>query len=489
MSTNPNRSLLSLKRDARATSTLEERLQKVLANAGLGSRRSLEERIEAGEVRVNGNVATLGSSVRSGDRVELDGKAFMAVTTEPEESQVLIYHKPDGEVTTTDDPEGRPTVFESLPRLKSARWVSVGRLDINTTGLLLLTTDGELANAMMHPSAELEREYVCRIHGPVDEDMIQRLRTGVELDDGPARFDDVAVINLGDSHSWLRVTLREGRNREVRRMWESQGVQVSRLKRIRYGSVELPRELRRGHWRVLPPEAYRALRTAAGLSEAPQTLTLQPVIGVRRAAKAGNEFKPVGRARSSFDVHGSDEARELRAFDVVREDRPASRPGGKRRFGKKAGGGAGAGSPGGRRGRGAGGGAGGGGWQDGNAGTGRTWTPGGALTAPGGEGPQRNKRRRGGKPGRPGAGATPFGFPSDHAYAKRDASGGPSRGPRDPNAGPGRGPRGPNAGPGRGPNPGAGRGPRGNAGPGRPDGGNRPPRRGKPGGRGRPRPT
>jgi 23S rRNA pseudouridine2605 synthase len=277
-------------------------------------------------------------------------------------------------------------------------------------------------------------------------------------------------------------------------------VQVSRLKRIRYGSVELPRELRRGHWRVLPPETYRALRTAAGLTEAPQTLTLQPVIGVRRAAKAGNEFKPVGRARSSFDVHGSDEARELRAFDVVREDRPASRPGGKRRFGKKPGG-AGAAGAGARRGRGAG-----GSWQDGNAGGARTWTPGGALTAPGGEGPQRNKRRRGGKPGRPGAGATPFGFPSDHAYARRDASGGPARGPRDPNAGPGRGPRGPNAGPGRGPNPGGSRGgprgnaggpargnaggpARGNAGPGRPDGGNRPPRRGKPGGRGRPRPT
>ncbi|HET7843990.1 MAG TPA: pseudouridine synthase, partial [Xanthomonadales bacterium] len=167
------RNKLSLNREARQGPAIEERLHKVLANAGLGSRRLLEERIEAGEVKLNASPATIGSSVRIGDRVELDGKAFMVVASEPEDAEVLIYHKPEGVVTTNDDPEGRPTVFEQLPRLKGARWVSVGRLDINTTGLLLLTTDGELANALMHPSSEVEREYVCRIHGTVTEEILE----------------------------------------------------------------------------------------------------------------------------------------------------------------------------------------------------------------------------------------------------------------------------------------------------------------------------
>jgi 23S rRNA pseudouridine2605 synthase len=465
MKTPANRSRLSLNRDQRNEPALEERLHKVLANAGLGSRRALEERIEAGEVKVNATVATLGSSVRAGDRVELDGKAFVAVTAEPEEAQVLVYHKPEGEVTTTDDPEGRPTVFENLPRLKTARWVSVGRLDINTTGLLLLTTDGELANALMHPSGEIEREYVCRIHGNVDDEMLMRLRTGVPLEDGPARFDEIAIINLGENHSWLRVTLREGRNREVRRLWESQGVQVSRLKRIRYGAVELPRELRRGHWRELPAETYRALRTSLGLAAAPQTLTLQSVIGVRRAAKSAQEFRPAGKSRSSFDLHASDEARELRAFDNPRDERTAQRPG--RKFqGKKRG----PGGPGGPR-RGAGRGAGAGGWND-NSAAPRTWSP------AGGDGQRPQRKRPGGKPGAP---AMPFGFPSDHAYARRDDGGGaPSRsGPRrdDGNRAPG-GNRGPaNRGPGGNRGPGAGRGPGGGGprgpGGGGPGGGNR----------------
>ncbi|MFN9731683.1 MAG: 23S rRNA pseudouridine(2605) synthase RluB, partial [Pseudomonadota bacterium] len=493
MNTPANRSLLSLKRDARSAGGIEERLQKVLANAGLGSRRALEERIEAGEVRVNGVAAELGGSVRSGDRVEIDGKAYIAVAAEPEEAQVLVYHKPEGEVTTTDDPEGRPTVFENLPRLKTARWVSVGRLDINTTGLLLLTTDGELANALMHPSGEVEREYVCRIHGPVDEAMLARLREGVELDDGPARFDQVAVINLGESHSWLRVTLREGRNREVRRLWESQGVQVSRLKRIRYGSVELPRELRRGRWRALTAEQYRALRASVDLAEAPQTLTLQSVIGVRRAAKSAQEFKPAGRARSSFDIHGEAEARELRAFDHLRDDRASQRPG--KRRGKKAG------AAGARRGRG-GAGAPGTAWNDANPAAIRTWSPGGPGGAPGASQPRKRKRPG----GRGSQSAMPFGFPSDHAYARRD-EGGPQgsphsdrrqdgarprppgkRGPQSGNRGPGGGNRGPGGG-NRGPG-GGNRGPGGgNRGPGSgnhgPGGGNRGPGGGGRGPRGR----
>lgn len=323
-----NRSKLSLNRESKRTGPdVEERLHKVLAMAGIGSRRLLEERIVAGEIRINGSVAETGALLRSGDRVELDGKAFMAVAATPDDLHLAIYHKPEGEVTTHDDPEGRPTVFEKFPPLSGARWVSIGRLDINTTGLLLLTSDGELANAMMHPSAALEREYVCRVHGPVDEAVLQRLRDGVVLEDGPARFDEIAVINLGDSHSWFRVILREGRNREVRRLWESQNLSISRLKRIRYGSVELPRELRRGRFEILPLQRLTALRAELGLGELPQTLTLQAVVGVRRAAKP-NEFLPAERSQRAWTGATADEGRELRAFDHIRDDSPrrAKRP-------------------------------------------------------------------------------------------------------------------------------------------------------------------
>ncbi|MGH8030281.1 MAG: pseudouridine synthase, partial [Arenimonas sp.] len=222
------RERLSLRKDATdeaAYARIEERLHKVLAQAGLGSRRMLEERIAQGLVKVNGEVAQTGQSIRSGDRIELDGKTFVSsVLTEP--ASVLVYNKPEGQVTTNEDPEGRPTVFESLPRLKGARWVAVGRLDINTTGLLLLTTDGELANALMHPSNCVEREYVCRIHGEVPDNVVDRLTRGVALEDGPAKFDKIERIGSSDSHAWFQVTVTEGRNREVRRLWESQGFQV-----------------------------------------------------------------------------------------------------------------------------------------------------------------------------------------------------------------------------------------------------------------------
>ena len=184
------RSILSLKRNVGDAPTLDERLHKVLANAGLGSRRLLEQRIEAGEVQVNSTVATIGSSVRAGDRVEMDGKRFVVVGDNAEHAQMLAYNKPEGVVATRDDPEGRPTMFEQLPILKGARWVAVGRLDINTTGLLLLTTDGDLANALMHPRSEIEREYICRVHGEVPDEVLEKLKRGVELEDGPAHFDD-----------------------------------------------------------------------------------------------------------------------------------------------------------------------------------------------------------------------------------------------------------------------------------------------------------
>lgn len=329
---------LSLKRGATETSAdaprLEERLHKVLAQAGLGSRRALEQRIADGLIRVNGNVAQVGMSVTGGDKIEIDGRTFVAsALTEP--ARVLIYNKPEGEVTTREDPEGRPTIFESLPALKGARWIAIGRLDINTTGLLVLTTDGELANAMMHPSFEVEREYVCRVRAPEGEDtvpdkLVDRLQRGVLLDDGPAQFNEIERLkgNEDGSHDWFRVLLKEGRNREVRRLWESQGCQVSRLKRIRYGDVSLPQPLLRGQSQELAPDKVAALRAKVGLEEgAPSSLTLMPVIGQRKAAKSTLHF---GGAKGGGYVGGhntADEGRELRRFDHVRDDRRPGRGG------------------------------------------------------------------------------------------------------------------------------------------------------------------
>jgi 23S rRNA pseudouridine2605 synthase len=310
---------------------LEERLHKVLAQAGLGSRRALEQRIADGLVQVNGEVAQTGMSIKGGDRVELDGKVFVAsALTDP--SRVLIYNKPEGEVTTREDPEGRPTIFEALPALKGARWIAVGRLDINTTGLLLLTTDGELANAMMHPSFEVEREYVCRVRAPegeetVSEKIVDRLRRGVALEDGPAKFDEIKRIGGTDSNEWFQVTVKEGRNREVRRLWESQGCQVSRLKRIRYGSVELPQPLLRGHSQELTDDKVDALRRELKLEEGPPpALTLQPVIGQRKASKSTVQVDSQRRSPGYVGGHNTaDEGRELRRFDHVREDRGRGR--------------------------------------------------------------------------------------------------------------------------------------------------------------------
>ncbi|MFC7301156.1 pseudouridine synthase [Cognatiluteimonas weifangensis] len=335
----PGSRKLSLKRGQSAeTPRLEERLHKVLAQAGLGSRRALEQRIADGLVKVNGDTAQLGSSVKGGDRIEIDGRTFVATAlTEP--ARVLMYNKPEGEVTTREDPEGRPTIFEALPALKGARWIAIGRLDINTTGLLLLTTDGELANALMHPSHEVEREYVCRVRAPEGEDavsdkLVDRLRRGVALEDGPAKFDEVERIGGTDTpdkgrHDWFRVVVKEGRNREVRRLWESQGCQVSRLKRTRYGDIVLPQPLLRGQSQELPADRVEALRKQLGLEDgAPSALTLQPVIGQRKAARATVHVGGQPRAPGYVGGHNlADEGRELRRFDNVREDRGRGRGG------------------------------------------------------------------------------------------------------------------------------------------------------------------
>lgn len=236
-----------------------EKLQKVLARAGLGSRREMERVISLGKVAVNGKVARLGDRVSSDDKVEVDGKrvADSARTSQP--LRVLLYNKPEGQICSRADSEGRPTVYEGLPSLKSGRWISVGRLDYNTSGLLLFTNNGELANALMHPSSNIDREYLVRIQGNVDDEMLERLKEGVLLDDGVAKFTDVVAGESEASNQWFYCVVMEGKNREVRRLWESQGVRVSRLKRVRYGSMFIPSHVRVGQWIELPHKDLVAL--------------------------------------------------------------------------------------------------------------------------------------------------------------------------------------------------------------------------------------
>ncbi len=249
---------------------MAERLQKILANTGLGSRRELETWITAGDIRINGQTAKLGDRAALDDDLVVKGRFYKVVSDDQDLRRVLVYHKPLGEVTTRDDPEKRRTVFDSLPRLHHGRWIAVGRLDINTLGLLLLTNDGELANALMHPSSEFERQYAVRVNGRVSPEMIERLSTGVELDDGPAKFERiVAEADSDNANQWFRVSLKEGRNRMVRRLWESQEVQVSRLIRTRFGPVTLPRWLARGKIQELPAKDIEGIAKAANLEPRP----------------------------------------------------------------------------------------------------------------------------------------------------------------------------------------------------------------------------
>lgn len=249
-----------------------ERIQKLLARAGIGSRREIEGWMDAGRLLVNGQPAAPGQKATVEDRFELDGKRLEVSGAAEVMRRVLIYNKPEGEVTTRKDPEGRPTVFDRLPRLKEHRWISIGRLDINTTGLVLFTTDGELANRLMHPSNQIDREYAVRIFGEVDDAMIERLLQGVLLEDGMAKFTDISPAGGSGMNRWFHVTLLEGRNREVRRLWESQGVRVSRLKRVRYGPIFLPSRLVVGKWEELDQRAVDTLSRTVGLEsvEIPQ---------------------------------------------------------------------------------------------------------------------------------------------------------------------------------------------------------------------------
>ena len=252
----------------------DEKLQKVLARAGVGSRREMERWIAAGRVTVNEEVAKLGDRVSWRDRVSVDGKPVETISSNDAQRRVLIYNKPEGEIVTRSDPEGRPTVFDKLPRLKGERWIAIGRLDINTAGLLLFTTDGELANALMHPSTEIEREYAVRVMGNVTMDNVNAMHQGVLLEDGMARFTDIQEFGGEGINSWYHVVIMEGRNREVRRLWESQGLRVNRLKRVRFGNVFLPPSLRAGMWMEMPQAEMNALSQFVGMrpKKAPRRL-------------------------------------------------------------------------------------------------------------------------------------------------------------------------------------------------------------------------
>jgi len=244
-----------------------EKLQKVLARAGFGSRRELEAWIAQGRVSINGKVATLVDRVSEKDVIRVDGQIVPREKAAGGRRRVLMYHKPVGEVSTRSDPEGRPTVFDHLPNLRNGRWIAVGRLDINTSGLLLFTSDGELAHRLMHPSSQVEREYAVRVLGEVPPEMIKRLQEGVELEDGKAHFDSIIDAGGEGANHWYHVTLLEGRNREVRRLWESQGVMVSRLTRVRYGPVTLPRWLRDGKFEDVPAHQLQALLELVGMAK------------------------------------------------------------------------------------------------------------------------------------------------------------------------------------------------------------------------------
>jgi 23S rRNA pseudouridine2605 synthase len=239
------------------------RLQKLLAAAGLGSRRSIEQWIREGRITVAGRVAQLGDRAGPTDEVLLDGRKIDLEAVKAPTRELLLYHKPVGEMTTRNDPQGRPTVFERLPQPRTGRWITVGRLDVNTSGLLLFTTDGELAHRLMHPSSEIDREYLVRIRGRPSSSAIKQLLAGVSLEDGPARFDRIIQDDTDGSHTSFRIVLHEGRNREVRRIWSAIGYEVSRLMRIRYGPIDLPRDLGPGAWRIA--DAGLAIKLAAAV--------------------------------------------------------------------------------------------------------------------------------------------------------------------------------------------------------------------------------
>lgn len=312
---------------------MSERLQKVLANLGLGSRRAMEDWIREGRVSVNGKIAILGTTVDGSEKILVDGKPIK-LDDSPLVRRIIAYHKPIGEVTTRNDPEGRKTIFDSLPPIKNGRWISIGRLDINTQGLLLLTNDGEFANKMMHPSSEVEREYAVRVLGTLTEEMVTAMKTGVEFEDGISKFDEILYSGGEGANIWYHVILKGGKNREVRRLWESQGLTVSRLMRVRYGSYTMPKSLRQGHSIDLDIDATKAILEDANMPfrienfyEPPENRkTAYKAKPAKRFSNNSEPSKPrssstsTGKMRAEF---GSSETRRSANRSSERTDRTA----------------------------------------------------------------------------------------------------------------------------------------------------------------------
>lgn len=256
---------------------VNDKLQKIIANAGLTSRRKAEEWIKSGRVSVNGSIAELGDRAGELDKIRVDGKILQIIKQENFHTRVLAYHKPEGEICTRNDPENRPSVFDLLPKIKNSRWINVGRLDINTSGLLFFTNNGELANRLMHPQYQVIRKYAVRVRGEVSQEMLTQLRQGVELSDGYAKFDSLIDAGGQGTNHWYHVTLKEGKNREVRRLWEALNIQVSRLHRIQYGFYQLPRGLKKGRWLDLVPAEIKQFEDLVDLKLSEPKKTVAPV--------------------------------------------------------------------------------------------------------------------------------------------------------------------------------------------------------------------
>lgn len=277
---------------------MSERLHKVLAAAGLGSRREMEDWIRAGRVVVNGQVATVGQTVGPRDRVIVNGKPVRLHLDIQRLPRVLLYNKPEGEIVSYSDPQGRPTVFANLPRMRTAKWLAIGRLDLNSGGLLLFTTSGELANRLMHPRYEVEREYAVRVMGLLTPEQARQLRQGVELDGTLAKFESIVDQGGEGANHWYHVVIKEGKNREVRRMFDSVGLMVSRLTRVRYGSLRLPPRLKRGHHLELERDDVEQLLKQVGLPVGSES-SPRKAVAPKRAPRAAPETGPRQARRST----------------------------------------------------------------------------------------------------------------------------------------------------------------------------------------------
>ncbi len=304
-----------------------QKIHKVLAQAGLGSRREMEALIREGKVRVNGEPAQVGMRVRAGDVIRV-GRRQVTVRDDDKLPRVILYHKPEGEIVSHDDPQGRPTVFEKLPAMRRGKWLAVGRLDYNTSGLLIFTTSGELANRLMHPRFEVEREYAVRIIGKLPEDKVRDLTRGVRLEDGMARFEELEERGGRGTNNWYRVVLREGRNRVVRRMFDAVGYKVSRLMRVRFGVVSLPFGLRRGGWRELEEVQTGRIMAWSETLVDPQSAA-PPAAAPMSAPAAAGRVKHRGAAPRTAPAAGRGapgKARVSPAAGRVRGEKPDRRP-------------------------------------------------------------------------------------------------------------------------------------------------------------------